>query len=321
MNFLVIGHLCYDEINYASGEKLEGFGGIYYAAATLAVLGGKEHTVLPVFPVGKDKKDELLAKFKSFGNVVTDGIYEIDQPVNRVKIFYGDRGTERIECSEHIAPPVSFDAIRPFLRRSNAILINMISGFDITYDTLLNINEGRGSREKPIYFDFHSLTLGINEDNKRFRRPMIDWRRWAFNLDIVQMNEDEAAQMTVEKLPEEPLAKTMLALGPRAFVVTRGERGAVLYCDDRKKTLRQEIPGIRIERGENGKRSRPDVHSKRDPTGCGDVFGAAYLYKYMLSGDFKAAAEFANEIAARKVPINGSDNLEALNPVVEMRTE
>jgi sugar/nucleoside kinase (ribokinase family) len=318
MNFLVVGHICYDEIHYSSGEKTEGFGGIYYAVATLAALAGKEHTVLPVFPIGEDLKDVLFDRLKAFPNVNAEGIYTIDQPTNRVKLFYSDQ-VERIECSESIAPPIRFEAIAPRVRKAGAILINMISGFDITYETLYAINEARVSRDKPIYFDFHSLTLGIDENHKRFRQPMTEWRRWAFYLDVVQMNETEAATLAVEKLSQEHLAKTLLSLGPRALAVTRGERGVKLYYDERKKTLEHDVPGIDPFAG--GLRmddagDTPD-RDRRDPTGCGDVFGAAFIYRYAMSGDLIAAAEFANTVAAAKVPIAGSDGMHKLAPLAD----
>jgi sugar/nucleoside kinase (ribokinase family) len=319
MNFLVVGHLCYDEIQYSSGEKSEGFGGIYYAItslAALASLAGKDHSVIPVFPVGEDMRDELFDRLKNYPNISTEGIYTIDQPTNRVKLFYSSQA-ERIECSEFISPPISFEAIRPWVRKANAILINMISGFDITYDTLYAINETGGSHEKPIYFDFHSLTLGIDENHKRFRQPLVEWRRWAFYMDIVQMNQIEASTLTTEKLSHDQLAKTLLSLGPRALVITRGERGVKLYYDDRKKTLEHEIPGIDpsslgIEAdGDSGIVNQ----EQRDPTGCGDVFGAAFIFRYAMGGSLIAAAEFANTVAAGKVLIAGSDGMQRLTHV------
>ncbi len=307
MNILVIGHLCYDEIHPPGQEPVSGFGGIFYSVATLAAVAGNEHKIIPVFGVGEDKRDELIARFSEFPSISTEGIYTLECQTNKVKLFYGD-ADERIECSEMIAPPVPVSAVQPFVKRSDAILINMVSGFDVTFDTLYMINDNKSSRNVPVYFDIHSLTLGIDENNKRFRRPMMDWRRWMFYANIVQMNELEAATLTLERLSEEQLAKIMMTLGPKVMLVTRGDRGVGVYQADKKKVVQEEIPGIQIPESEN----QTGAARTPDPTGCGDVFGAAFLFRYAKSGDGIDAARFANRVAARKAAMQGSNELRRL---------
>ena len=308
MNLLVIGHLCYDEIHIPDREPFTGFGGIYYSVGTLAAVAGEGHKIIPVFGVGEDRKEELFTQLAAFPNVSTEGIFTLDGPTNTVKLFYGD-GRERIECSEAIAPPIPVNVVQPFVRRSDAVLINMVSGFDITFDMLYMINESKSSKNVSVYFDVHSMTLGVDEKNKRFRRPVMDWRRWMFYTNLVQMNELEAATLTVERLNEENLAKIMMTLGPSAMLVTLGERGARVYEADKKKVLHTEIPGIKVSRDDN------QTKKKRlpDPTGCGDVFGAAFLFHYAQNGDSIASAQFANRVAARKVMLDGSGDLKRLS--------
>jgi sugar/nucleoside kinase (ribokinase family) len=308
MNILVIGHLCYDEIHLPNRETLTTLGGIYYSVGTLGALAGGNHKIIPVFGVGEDRKDELFNRLAEFPNVSTEGIYTLDGPTNTVKLFYED-DKERIECSEQIAPPIPVSAVQPYVKRSDIILINMVSGFDITFDILYMINERRSSRNVPVYLDIHSMTLGVDEKNKRFRRPVMDWRRWVFHTNIVQMNELEAATLTIERLNEEQLAKIMMTLGPTAMLVTRAERGVGVYEADKKKVLHTEIPGIKVSNGGN---HSPGAF-RPDPTGCGDVFGAAFVFHYAQTGESVASAQFANRIAARKVMLHGSDELHRLS--------
>jgi sugar/nucleoside kinase (ribokinase family) len=49
--------------------------------------------------------------------------------------------------------------------------------------------------------------------------------------------------------------------------------------------------------------------STPDPTGCGDVFGAAFFLKYLESGSSQKAAEFANKVAAYHTTYAGTDGL------------
>jgi len=308
MNFLVIGHLCYDEIHVDGRDPVTGFGGIYYAVASLAAVAGEEHKIIPVFGVGKDREEELHSRITAYPNILTDGIFTLDNPTNTVKLFYGDT-EERVECSEHIAPPIPVSAVEPYVKRSDAVLVNMVSGFDITFDVLYMINEQKRSRTVPVYFDFHSMTLGIDEKNKRFKRPMVDWRRWAFQANIIQMNELEARTLTVERLSEIQLAKIMMSLGPTAMIITRGKEGVRVYYADKKKILEKEISGIKLPGKENTKPDVPDI----DPTGCGDVYGAACIFHYARSGDIVASAQFANRVAARKAMLQGSGDLQQLS--------
>jgi sugar/nucleoside kinase (ribokinase family) len=314
MNILVIGHLCYDEIHIPGRTPVSGFGGIYYAVGTLAAIAGSDHKIIPVFGVGKDRKDELLSRLSTFPNVVTDGIFDLEGPTNTVKLFYDD-GEERIECSDNIAPPIPVSAVQPYLKRSDAILINMVSGFDVTFDMLYLINEGKGSRNVPVYLDIHSMTLGIGDKNKRFRRPVMDWRRWVFHTNIVQMNELEAATLTVERLSEEQLAKIMMTLGPTVMIITRGNRGVSVFQADKKKITKEDIRAVKVTADMNKNETIPPA----DSTGCGDVFGAAYILHYAKTKDAVASAQFANRIAARRITLPGSDELSRLSD--ELRQE
>lgn len=316
MNFVIVGHLCYDEITRNDGSVVKGFGGIYYTVATLSVIAGSDHKIFPVFGVGKDREEELFEQLESYPNVVTDGIYTLNGRTNTVRLFYNDT-QNRIECSENIAPPIPVMAVQPFVKRADAVLVNMISGFDITFETMYMINERKSSRSVPVYFDFHSLTLGVDENNARFRRPMMDWRRWAFYASIIQMNEEEAAHLTVERLDEMQLAKHMISLGPTAMVVTRGDQGCRVYSADKKRILATDVPLVQFEPDE-----RALSHEKQlpDPTGCGDVFGAAYLYRYVQTGDVIDAAKYANRVASHRVTIERSEDLHQLAEVASRVT-
>jgi sugar/nucleoside kinase (ribokinase family) len=89
-----------------------------------------------------------------------------------------------------------------------------------------------------------------------------------------------------------------------ALLITRGSRGATLVEQEHKKLRRHEIPGIPLEQ-------------PLDPTGCGDVFGAAYLWKFLESRNPRAAAEFANAAAAYNATRSGPEAIEDLRTGAE----
>lgn len=301
MKILVIGHLCMDVIHPVDEPEIHSYGGIYYSIATLASLLQSTDRVVPVFGVNKDEHPALIRHLKQFPNVDVSGIFPFDAPTNSVHLFYQDK-ERRIECSKDIAKPIPFERIRDFLK-VDGVLINMISGFDITLTTMDEIRLAVREKNVPIHFDYHSLTLGITENAERFRRAVSDWRRWAFMTDTIQLNEEEILGLPIEQLTEPQIAGHMLTLGVKGLVVTRGERGASLFYNEHKKVIRKDVPGIAIER-------------PRDATGCGDVFGAAFHLQYVKSRELLPAAEFANSIAAAKAGMVGSDRMHTLKAMV-----
>lgn len=296
MNITVIGHLCLDVIHYPDGTETESYGGIFYTVAALANLLAENDVVKPVFGVGKNEYDAFIERLAKYPNVDTKGIYKFDGPTNHVHLFYEQHGS-RTECSKHIADPIPFQNIKRHLN-SDMILVNMISGFDIALETLDAIRLHVRERNVPIYLDCHSLTLGIKDDGTRFRRPIETWRRWLFMLHAVQMNEEEAAGLPIERLTEEEFATFTLALMTKALIITRGVKGFTLWQESHKQISRFD--------------SEPHDTIAVDPTGCGDVFAAAYCAYFLKTGDIRSSAQFANRIAGWNASLRGSAQIDLL---------
>jgi sugar/nucleoside kinase (ribokinase family) len=297
MKITVIGHLCLDIIQHADGTETRSPGGIYFSVATLANLLSRSDTILPVFGVGKNDYDEIITLLQRYPNVDASAVFKFNGPTNQVRLEYKDK-RERVECSTNIAEPIPIKKIRPQLD-VDVILINMISGSDITLETLDEIRMDARETKTPIYMDVHSLTLGIREDFTRFHRPVEAWRRWLFMIHGAQLNEEEARVLAEGHYDEDGLAKQVLALNTKTFIITRGERGCTAFVDSQKHVQRHDTPGVPIEQS-------------IDPTGCGDVFAAAYCAYYGKSKDVVASAAYANAVAARKAGLAGSSAIDAL---------
>jgi len=299
MKALILGHLCLDVIHLPDGSEIRGYGGIYYAITAMAVMADRADRILPVFSVNRDDHAPLLKALAQFPAIDPSGIYPLDAPTNQVHLFYRDGGT-RTECSKDIAPPIPFERIRPLLS-VDGILLNMISGRDLTLESLDQIRMAIRPHGTPVHFDYHSLTLGIRPDHGRFRRPVDDWRRWAFMTETVQLNEEEIAGLAPDSMTEQQTAGHLLTLGPKGVIVTRGAGGASLFTNEKKKVIRTDIPGLAVDRAV-------------DATGCGDVFGAVFLHQYLKHNDLHGAVEAANRAAAAKARLAGSDRMAELRP-------
>lgn len=306
MKITVIGHICKDVIHgpkgaddTSAGDQQESWGGIVFSLLTLANLAEKKGSITPVFGVGEADYEPLMEMLAAHPSINTKGIYSFPGPTNLVHLFYEKNGGTRTECSKHISEPIPFSRIEPYLE-ADGILINMVSGFDISLQTLDSVRMAVRDAATPIHFDFHSLTLGIGKDEQRFSRPVTDWRRWCFMMNSVQLSEAEARGLTSEQYDETMLVNQLMPLLVNTLIITRGERGLSLVMRDHKKLKRTDIPGIRQE-------------SYVDATGSGDVFGAAFLYSFLKSGSVEGAAEFANSIAAFNTTFMGSGGLNNLD--------
>ncbi len=78
------------------------------------------------------------------------------------------------------------------------------------------------------------------------------------------------------------------------LVITCGPKGAIVFQEDRAEW----IPTIEVQEVE--------------ATGAGDVFAAAYLFRYHQTKDPIEAARFANIIASYSVTQTGVDNIEEI---------
>jgi sugar/nucleoside kinase (ribokinase family) len=299
MIITVIGHLCLDIIRHHDGRETRGYGGIFFSVATLANLLQPRDTIRPVFGVGKAEYDELLERLGRYPNIDTSGIFRLPAQTNQVTLIYTDN-EQRVEQSEFIAEPIPWKRIRSLVNGADMILLNMISGFDISLETLDEIRMAVRDDRVPIYLDIHSLTLGLKADFTRFHRPVETWRRWLFMLHGIHLNEEEAAILTPERLDEETLANHVLALNTKTMHITRGERGCTAYIDDRKHVRRLDVPGV-------------SANARVDPTGCGDVFVAAYCARYMKAKNVDDAVEFANRVAGKKAGLAGSVEIDTLS--------
>ncbi|MGB9696308.1 MAG: carbohydrate kinase family protein [Ignavibacteria bacterium] len=309
MNFIVIGEPCVDLIHKADGSVTRSYGGILYSLISLAILAKKD-TVYPVMNVGIDEADNILGLLANYPNIKTDGINIVDHKTRKVNLYYNMYNSGRSARFERSTEPtytLEYDAIEKFLQGTDSILINMISGIDITLETFQKI---RNVFTGYIHIDIHNLVMKTNPDGTREHTHLEQWREWCKLPDTVQMNEFEVVSLsrTIKneyKIVEEILIN--LKGNSKGVVITRGKMGATGYIRTLKRFGIEEFFDIERHDVES-----PAVDNFVDSTGCGDVFASAFTFDFSKSRDFLKALYYATRIASLNATLEGVEQLNRL---------
>lgn len=255
MNFLVIGHSVADIIDFNEIKILKA-GGIFYSI--LALNNFKENQDKISLVTAVDKKYYFL--FNDEYKKLYERLYNYVESIPLVHLKI-EKESERHETYENINQNLVFNIQN--LNSFDGILINMITGFDITLDQLRNI---RKNYEGLIYFDVHTLSRGVDENMHRHFRVIPQFNEWAENVDFLQVNEHELFSLS-KKTSKDEIINEVFGYGIKFLILTLEDKGVKLFYKDEGTIKTTYKPAIKI-----------DVKNK---VGCGDVFGAVFFYTYI----------------------------------------
>jgi sugar/nucleoside kinase (ribokinase family) len=310
MNFIVIGEPCVDVVKKANGDTFNSYGGILYSVISLSVLAGKNDKIIPVMNIGDDEFENITEILSKYPNISLEGIQKVNHPTRRVYLDYNLYNTDRKARFEYSTNPtyaITFDFIKQFLGSTDAILVNMVSGVDISLETFSRIRE---EFKGFIHIDIHNLVMKTNPDGTREHTTLPDWLAWCTNADTVQMNEFEIAVLSSEKRKEYQVAEDILVSSGKnvvGLIVTRGVSGVSGYTQKEKSFGNEKFTDI-------DKQDISAIENPRflDSTGCGDVFASAFTFDYANNKDFMKSIHYANRMASYKTSLEGIDQLHKL---------
>lgn len=255
MKILVIGHSVLDFIQSDETSK-KSAGGIYYTISAINRLKKNDDKIFLCSQYDQDTYDF----FKNEFDKVEKDYLEKVRAIPRVHLVL-QKDKERHEKYENITNNLSIE-ISDF-KQFDGILINMITGFDISLAQLQQIRKNFGGL---IFIDVHTLSRGLGDNFHRKFRLIPDFNKWAKCLDIIQVNQNELFTLSQNKLEREIVVE-MFELGIKILCVTKGALGAKVYFKDSNEILSYFIAARKI--------NNPNV------IGCGDVFGASFFYSYI----------------------------------------
>jgi hypothetical protein len=312
-----VGSLVWDQIygRDPSAPPVEEWGGIAYALAGLDVSLPPDWEIVPLIKVGRDLSAEAQRLLQTVARLAPGTRFvEVTAPNNRVVLHYESR-ERRCERMAGGVPGWTWVELGPMVKDLDAIYLNFISGFELCLGTAQALRQGFSG---PIYADLHSLFLGMQQDGIRVLRPLPDAPSWFGCFDFVQLNEDEMQQLTPDPLI---LAADALSVGVSLLTVTLGPRGVAYVAAPGFERLSEwrydgRAVGVRIPPFR-----RADVPAVRsalipapnvdalDPTGCGDVFGAAAFARLLAGDSVEVALRHASALAAKNAAFRGASGL------------
>ncbi|MHB8336505.1 MAG: carbohydrate kinase family protein [Ignavibacteriaceae bacterium] len=268
MKLLIIGHTVEDHIHYQGENKIKP-GGIFYTVLTLLNFKNENDEIFLNTSIQKENYHLFSPVFDQLDRRYFTFVERIPKVFLTVHNF-----KERGETYENITEKL--EILSADLSQFDGILINMITGFDLTLDQLKEIRENYTGL---IYFDVHTLSRGMDENFHREFRVIPYFREWATLLDIIQVNENELNALF--DIPDEmDIAREVLNCGAKFFIVTKGEAGSKIYSLNNDELTSTFISSIKIK--------------IKNKIGCGDAFGAVFFYAYIQSENFIKALTLAN---------------------------
>lgn len=284
MKILLLGHSIIDKIE--KGNKLRiSPGGIYYSLlGILSVINQSDQVFLLT---GYNKKSIHLF-YNLFSKVDLTYSYEINSLPEVLLQLPEDN--ERNEIYTNLSTELNLSKINNW-NLFDGILINMITGFDISLDRLKMI---RKNYNGVIYFDLHTISRGVDNNMTRKFRTVPDADQWISNVDILQCNDMELSTLSAETSRED-IIKSILNYGLKYLIVTRGKFGAELYYQENNNVRAITRPASSV-----------NVVNK---IGCGDIFGAVFFYNYLCQRDTAYSLDAAVYAAGKAVSINLLDNI------------
>lgn len=285
MKLLVIGQSVEDHIYHNNEYKVQP-GGIFYSVS--ALQGIMDESDRLYLCTSYRKGDNLFGKQYDKLNPeylnYTDSIPEV-----RLNI-YDDR--EREEIYRNITGQLKVNTNE--LNKFDGILINMITGFDITLNQMKQIRDNFNGL---IYFDVHTFSRGLNDRMQRKFRVIPDFNKWLVNIDILQANNKEIFTLMNSESKDE-IVKFVLANNVRYLLETRGKEGAVCYSLRKSEISSKKISALNV--------------NVKNQVGVGDVFGAVFFYSYIKNGSVYAALEHGVRAAGMAASYNNLNEFKNL---------
>lgn len=270
----------------------------------------KAGLIRPLIRLGFDAAEAGADALASVPRTDVGGCLIVEEPNNRLEIRY-QTDADRIEKVAGGVSGWTASEITERLRGVHALLVNFVSGYEMNLSVTPAV---RSIFLGPMHGDRHSLFFRVDPDGTRTPAALGYCTAWAECFGSVQMNENEG-KLTVPQGTGATVAGAIpsaLDAGSRVATVTRGVRG--VSCGAVEDLSAQALDWSPQPRPETGARRLDGsvtmpARQGGDPTGCGDVCGAAFFARCLSGDPLPVAMRTAGRLVARNVECQGADGL------------
>lgn len=285
-----IGTINFDRIVAENGETYESLGGILYNGLVLAALfDGTDFRVRLHARLGPDHLGIARDLFEGFEAADLSGLIPDERGTNISRLDYS-RGPDRAEDVELRVPPLTGEDLHG-AEDASVILVNMISGQDLSRQTLAHLRSCSAAR---LFLDIQALARTLT--SPRTSRSIPDWKEWTALFHTVRGNENEVAAFAGCPGEPETASRRILEAGAEEVLVTRGAEGSRRFSRDSRSVKEEAIDPV--------PRAGPI-----ETTGCGDAYDAAVCAAWMFGLSGSDPARFASFVASEVAGVFGLEGL------------
>ena len=275
LDTVIIGHATVD-INILPHGIIENVlgGAPTYAGFAATTLGDETGIVAKI---GKDFPDQFPPLFSKFG-LNTEGILATSGQTTKFENTYTEDGGRTQKCKE-VADAIGPGDIPQAYLGADGFYVSPVMN-EVTPETMNKLSESDGL----VMFDPQGLFRNMTEDDELEIEVPSDLEEYLKEVDVLKVGKDEFEAF---ERSEDEVLNHLCEMGPEVCILTLGEKGCKVLVDG-------EITHI----------DSLDVKAE-DLTGAGDVFGAAFLSRYVDSKNALKSARFGTAAAGLKIEYKG----------------
>lgn len=289
LDMVVAGHVTVDVNVFPHGVVENVLGGTpTYTGFALTRLGEE---VGVVSKLGQDFPEHFPPLFSKFG-LNTEGILAISGKTTKFENKYTEDG-ERKQTCEEVADPIKPEDIPQAYLKAQGFYVSPVVN-EVPPETLAKIaQEGEGI----TMFDPQGVFRKIDNTGEISLEKPDNLETYLKNVEIVKVGKDELK--VFDETPEKVL-ENLIEMGPEIAILTLAGEGCKILSDG--KTTKIESLDVKAE----------------DLTGAGDVFGAAFLSRYLKTKDPIESAKFGNAAAGLKIEYKGPTGFPSVKEIEEV---
>ena len=277
--FMIIGPVTRDTIKRDGMSYHHTGGAVYFQSA---VFSSFNKDVTAVIPISKSDTD-LLKAFPEDAHILPVFVEETMEFEN---IYPNHDLNHRVQRARVPDNPVLPENLPESMESYDAAILCPLSPTDIPLETVEHI----AKHDVPIYMGAQGYLRHLN-DEEIVLKPWADFPKFLKHVELLFLDEAEAGIITDFKGHDlETIARQLSKFGPNEIIITRGDRGALIYSARSNELYR--------------------IHAfppkqTMDPTGLGDTYMAAYASKKIEGYSSKSCGIFASMVSTMKLETIG----------------